>query len=210
MFRVKIFVDFWNFQLDWNSLVGKTADGEPIRVPWESLFTRVLCDRVGKKANDSAKYSGTYVYASVNPATDKALRSFLHVMDSFPGYKVVVKERKARRGRIRCNNAGCKHKITHCPSCSKPLKRSIEKGVDTAILTDMIQMAHDDVYDMAVLASNDADLCQAIEFIQDRLGKHIFNLWYPGIGDSVRNVCWDHFPVPSLLADMGITLPDDK
>ena len=64
-------------------------------------------------------------------------------------------------------------------------------------------MAHDDTYDLAVLGSSDADLSQAAKFIQERLGKQIYNLWFPGLGVELRNACWSHLSVEGLLADLG-------
>lgn len=48
----------------------------------------------------------------------------------------------------------------------------IEKGIDVRIAVDMLTMAHDDVYDVAVLVSGDADYVHAVESIK-RTGKHV-------------------------------------
>lgn len=200
--RTKIFVDFWNLQLHWNDLVGKTADDKPIRIPWERTLPRVLCDAVSVKLSAKATYAGVHVYASVDPYGDSRLAGFLNIMDSFPGYTVFVKERKARDPRIHCKE--CRKLIDVCPHCQSRLKRTVEKGIDTAIITDMIQMAFDDVYDVAVLASQDADMCAAVDFIQQRTNKKIFNLCFPQKGVQLRNSCWDHLKITEFLADLGV------
>ena len=202
MAKLKLFIDFWNFQLDWNGLVGKTAQGEPISIPWKNQLSRVLCEAVAKKGGESVTYAGTHVYASVDPAGDSGLGKFLHAMDSFPGYCVTVKKRKPRPGGIRCTN--CQTEIIQCPSCQHRLRRTVEKGIDSAIITEMIQMGFDNVYDIAVLGSNDADLCQAVTFLQNRLGKHVYHLWFPGVGVDLRNASWDHFSIPDLLDELGV------
>ena len=84
--RVKIFIDFWNFQLAWNTFHGK----EPVvRIPWSPRLYEVLVTSLG----DTAIYAGTHVFASFDPLSKKdlQLRRFLNVMDGFPGYDVVVK-----------------------------------------------------------------------------------------------------------------------
>jgi len=202
MAKLKLFFDFWNFQLDWNQLVGKTDEGEPIRIPWKNLLPQVLCTAVGRERGEQITYAGTHVYASTDPQGDTGFRKFLHAMDSFPGYSVTVKDRKARPGGIRCNQ--CKKEIIRCPTCQQQLRRTVEKGIDSAIITDMIQMGYDDIYDVGVLGSNDADLCHAIEFLQNRLGKPIYHLWFPKVGHDLRNACWDHFSMASLLDDLGV------
>lgn len=205
MARLKIFIDFWNFQLDWNHLVGKTESGDPIPIPWKNQLPRVLCEAVSKEHSESVAYSGTHVYASVDPRGDSKLRKFLHAMDSFPGYSVLVKERKARSGGVRCSQ--CLEKIEECPKCHARLRRTVEKGIDAAVITDMIEMGYDNVYDVAVLGSNDADMAQAVKFIGDRIGKPVYHLWFPKVGHDLRNACWAHFSMENLLDDLGVERP---
>lgn len=205
MLRLKLFVDFWNFQLNWNDFVGKGADGQNIRIPWKLQFPKAIGDAVGARTGQPVVYAGTHVYASVEPGGDGSLRGFFNAMNSFPGYVVLVKERKARRGIVRCTE--CKHEITTCPKCQKQLRRTVEKGIDAAIITELIQMGHDNTYDVAVVCSGDADLCAAVHFVQQRLGKKVYNVWFPGFGIDLRNACWDHLVVRDLLKDLGVTLP---
>ena len=78
--RVKLFIDFWNFQLAWNTFHGR----EPVvRIPWNPRLYEVLVSNVGR----DAVYAGTHVFASFDPLSekDRQLRKFLNVMDSFPG-----------------------------------------------------------------------------------------------------------------------------
>lgn len=201
-------VDFWNFQLAWNNLVGKQADGNPIRIPWRDTLPRVLVDAISKKRGEPVTYAGSFVYASYDPGTNTSsgLRRFLQAMDAFPGYAVTARERKARDGKIHCSSCGSDFR--ECPKCGKGLRRTVEKGIDSAILTDMIRMAHDNIFDVAVLASNDADLASAVTFVQDRFGKHVYNMWFKGLGVTLRNACWDHLEMSELLNPLGIGSDD--
>lgn len=207
MARTKIFIDFWNFQLDWNRVVGKGPDDKPIKIPWADTLPRVLVAAVARKSGEEARYSGTHVYASVDPDGDAGLRRFLHAMKSFPGYTTSVKERKASQRGIRCTS--CKHEISRCPECKAQLRRTTEKGVDTSLAIDMIQAAFDDVYDIAVLGTTDADLCPAVQFIYERTGKPVYNLWFPKSGHDLRNACYDHFPMINLIRELVPDKPSE-
>ncbi len=48
----------------------------------------------------------------------------------------------------------------------------VEKGVDVNLAVDMVSFAYTDVYDSAILISNDADLVPAVDRVM-RLGKHV-------------------------------------
>ena len=49
-----------------------------------------------------------------------------------------------------------------------------EKGVDTAIVTDLLSLAGEDAYGVAILLSSDADHIPAAEWIQAR-GRKVIN-----------------------------------
>lgn len=203
MARAKLFFDFWNFQLDWNRALGKDDEDKPIRIPWANEIPKVVCEAIGRKLGEKVDYAGTHVYASVDPLGDAPLRRFLHSMESFPGYTVIVKERRSKLAGVRCTK--CKAEIVTCPKCNEKLRRTVEKGVDAAIITDMIQMASDNVYDIGVLGSTDADLCPAASFIFQRLGKQIYNLWFQGRGHDLRNACFDHLKMAELFDELGVS-----
>lgn len=141
MSRVRIFIDFWNLQLQWNDYHEKQGNGRP-RIPWDSKLPTILTRHV----EDGASYSGTNVYASVDPNNpkDAGLRRFLNVMDGFPGYRVIVKDRKPRSP-LECNHEDCRAPVDTCPSCKRKVSRTVEKGVDTALVTDLIQLAVDNM-----------------------------------------------------------------
>jgi hypothetical protein len=73
----------------------------------------------------------------------------------------------------------------------------------------MIQMAHDKVYDLGVLLSADADLCGAVEFIQQRMGVPVYNVWFPNVGIDLRNTCWGHLAMSDLLSEFGLSDASD-
>lgn len=48
----------------------------------------------------------------------------------------------------------------------------VEKGVDVMLVTDLLHFAWNDLYDVAVLVSGDADFAYALQAIKNR-GKHV-------------------------------------
>ena len=79
-----------------------------------------------------------------------------------------------------------------CPHCRADLARSVEKGVDTAIATDMIRLAWENAYDVGVLVTSDADLIPAVEFL-DQEGTRILQAGFPPSGVDLSRACWATF-----------------
>lgn len=196
--KVKIFVDFWNLQLAWNEYHARQGTTGTVRIPWETKLPQILVAKVG---SDSV-YAGTHVYASVNPRSrdDRGLRSFLQIMDTFTGYKVMVKERKPAKP-IKCNNDGCRKEILHCPHCSKEIVRTVEKGVDTSIAIELFHYALDNIYDKAVLVSGDEDFVPAVEYIQRR-GNQIIHAGFKNKAFTLRKACWANVNFEDIMAEL--------
>jgi uncharacterized LabA/DUF88 family protein len=196
--RVRIFVDFWNFQINWNDYHVKNGSATLVPIPWKELPAVLVAEAAKGQA---AKFAGIHVYASVNSASekDRKLNSWLHhTMAGFTGYIVDVRERKPRKA-IRCQEENCKTPITTCPNCRAPLRGTVEKGVDAAIITDLITLASDDNYDLAVLISGDADYAPAVRFIQRKTDKQVVQAFFKAHGDELRNACWDHIFFDDLM-----------
>jgi hypothetical protein len=195
--RVRIYVDFWNFQLGWNE-ANKTS-GTIVQIPWREL-PQILTTEASK--GQAAKFAGVHVYASVNVSSpkDRNLNKWLHhTLASYTGYSVDVRERKPRNRAVRCQEESCKTSISTCPSCNTPLRSAGEKGVDAAIITDLIASAFDDNYDIGVLISGDADLAPAVRYIQKKTDKQVVQAYFRSHGDELRNACWDHVFMDDLM-----------
>ena len=200
--RVRIFIDFWNFQIAWNVFHGRRET--PVQIPWDETLPRILTAKVGQNAN----YVGTHVFASIDPnsAKDRGLNRFLHIMDGFPGYTVTVKERRPASP-VKCTNDACHAVITDCPVCKQRLRRTVEKGIDTALLTDIIKSAFDDTFDQAILISEDSDFVPAVKFIQERWAKQIFHAYFRGRSDELRNACWKHIFLDDFMSELVPPIP---
>ena len=196
--KVKIFIDFWNLQLSWNEYHKKLGNTGIVKIPWEETLPKVLLGKVGGDVD----YAGTHVYASINPRSpnDRKLNSFFQIMDMFQGYKVIVKERKPAKP-IYCSCDGCRKEITHCPHCQQKLIRTVEKGVDTSIAIELFHYALDNVYDKAILISNDEDFVPAIEYIQRR-GNHIIHAGFKNQAFAIKKACWDHINFEDIMSEL--------
>lgn len=200
--RVRIFIDFWNLQLQWNDYHKQQGTSDVVRIPWKGILPLTLIQAIAR--GTPAKYVGAHVYASVDPGnpTDAGLRRFLHVLDSFPGYHVTTKNRKPASP-PKCTNPDCRQVIVTCPVCNQRIRRTVEKGIDAAILTDLIQCAFDDTFDQAILVSGDADYVPTVQYIQRKTDKQVVQAFFRNCGTQLRNACWDHIyfedVMPKLL-----------
>ena len=71
---------------------------------------------------------------------------------------------------------------------------TLEKGVDTLIATDMIRLAWEDGYDLAVLVSSDGDLVPAVEFLNQK-ARTVVQAGFPPRGVDLATSCWASFDV---------------
>lgn len=206
--RVRVFIDFWNFQLNWNEFHSRTGATALVPIPWKELPS-ILTAEVSK--GQPVRFTGAHLYASVDQSNSKETKLnnwFHHVLASYTGYVVEVRPRKPRRA-IRCREESCRTLIATCPACKAALKGTVEKGVDAAVITDLLTLAFDDNYDIAVLISGDADYAPAVQYIQKKTDKQVVQAFFRAHGDELRNACWDHVFFDDLMAKLivGTTAP---
>ncbi len=115
------------------------------------------------------RYGGLHIYVSHNRAAlkDDGLRKWArNVLTRFDGVEVVLKE---RRHKDPPSCPACWTPVATCPACKASMHRSAEKGMDTAIVTDMIRLAWEGRWDLAVLVSGDGDFVRAVEALKPPL-----------------------------------------
>ena len=193
MANVILFVDFWNFQLSWRDNVRpEVGSGQPhVSIAWKNL-PGILISELPTVLGSTASlvYKGTRVYASVisgSGGKDVGLKNFLHqTLGQMTGFNVEVRDRKP--------------KSSECTHCHKTIWRSVEKGVDASIITDLFSRALNDAYDVAILISNDSDLVPAVKVIQDRLNKQIIHIGFKQGGHHMRTAAWGHIVLDGAVA----------
>ena len=197
--RVRVFVDYWNFQLHLHE-IGSTTTGDKTKfsIDWKKVgpwLARKACESAGLDPQ-AHSYEGMAVYSSFDPTTDQG-KQFRHWMTSWlnrqAGVDVKCLERKSKNP-PKCPT--CHKPIVSCPhkGCGKPMKGTVEKGVDTLIATDMIRLAWEQAYDIAVLASLDGDLVPAVEFLNLK-GRKVVQAGFPPGGVALATACWGSFDV---------------
>lgn len=194
--RIRVFVDYWNLQLTLNEREGKATGVADVRF---SLDWRGFPEWVARKAAEITHipkftFEGAIIYASYNPNNlegRKYNKWATTWLDRQPGIQVKSKPRR-RKAAARCTT--CHQPINTCPrsECGAVIAATEEKGVDTAIATDMIRLAWEDAYDVAVLVTSDADLVPAVEFL-DLKGRKIVQAGFPPSGVHLATACWASF-----------------
>ena len=181
MQRAHVFVDYWNFQLRWNERAGDA------RCNWAHLAA-VLLDKVrALPITDDLDFQGMRVYASCDPDDENLRRWLENFLERQPGTSVVVLERRRRFDHIRCR--GCGYETGTCPSCGQPLVWSAEKGVESALITDLYELAWSDALDVAIVVSSDSDFVFPIAGLQGR-GTKVVNAAWRGAGQELARASW--------------------
>ena len=192
--RVKVFVDFWNFQLSINNLHTE------FRVDWQQLGN-VLAREALSIVDTTAlvAYQGMNVYGSYDPTNkkDERLRRWAqNTLNTFPGLDVVLLPRQRRKKRPSCPS--CHEEVLCCPKCQADMRGTEEKGVDTRIATDMIKLAWVNSYEVAVLLSSDRDFVPVVEFLSTRGIKTIHGAFL-NQGAQLTQTCWGNIQIHRIM-----------
>jgi uncharacterized LabA/DUF88 family protein len=185
MKRVRIFVDHQNFTIGWR----KRSSLEGFEIRWERLPHLVMSELEKREFLNSrdAELRGVTVYASVDPrvnCTKGTEHHFLkYELDQLPSYTVKISDRQERR---------CSHDPT--------VTHTVEKGVDTKIVCDMLALAMRDHYDVGVIISDDADLVPSVQCVQDILDRQIVHLGFQNSKcQDIRSAAWGHIIIDSFV-----------
>jgi uncharacterized LabA/DUF88 family protein len=190
--RVRIFVDFWNF-----SLCLRRQD-DAFRVDWKPVAPTLLAE-TGKLLGMTVSFEAMHVYGSYDPGkpADVKLRNwFTNVLDRMPGTHVELFERQKKRNHPKCPH--CQWEAKTCDECDGDMRGTEEKGVDTHIVKDMISLAWEGAYDVAVLVSNDRDYVPVAEFLQGK-GIKVIHAAFPNMGNQLSQRCWGNIDVTKMM-----------
>jgi uncharacterized LabA/DUF88 family protein len=194
--KLRIFLDFWNFQLTLNELAGKDY-----RADWKKLPLWIL-EQAKLLTDPTLILQETRVYLSFDPRKpeDKKLRDWANnTLDHFPGVHVIMVERGPKNPPT-C--PVCHKEIDPCPHCNSSMAGTIEKGVDTAIVTDLLSLAWESAWDVSVLVSSDRDFIPAVELL-NRKDFRVINAHFPPKGMELARNCWASIDLRLAIRDIS-------
>ena len=192
--RVRVFVDYWNFQISLNQSLKRG-----FRADWERLG-QILAQAALRVVDSTAQteYQGMDVYGSYaedSESDQKHRRWAEYTLAGFPGVQVVMLPRRRRLSGPTCPK--CHKVMSTCPHCRADMRGTEEKGLDTRIATAMISLAWDQNYDLAVLVSSDHDFVPVVEFLRTR-GIKVVHGAFPPTARELTAKCWGHIDICEL------------
>jgi uncharacterized LabA/DUF88 family protein len=142
--------------------------------------------KLREKLINNRKLIRAYYYCSIPIKGDaKKINNqekFYHFLE-YNGFKVVKIPLRIRSERFTCKNCNYKNEV----------EKQIEKGVDVALVTDMLSLGSTGRYDIAIIVTGDLDYLRAIDELQRR-GINVEIAFFRGYGisnDMIR--CADKF-----------------
>lgn len=160
--RVTIFIDGSNF---YHGVKDIKKDGLKIRLQ------KIVNDLVGSRELVTAFYYNALLDKKYDPETYKIHNKFIDIVRKFPKFKVVLCDWR---------------KITEKDGSL----RYDTKGDDVCLTTDLLMGAFDNIYDIAIIVSGDADFIPVIKILRRRFKKKIGNGYFRSSSSyKLRNAC---------------------
>ncbi len=190
--RVRVFLDYWNYELSM-----RTAE-KRFKTDWGKIGP-VLVEAAAKivKSARPTEFQGLNFYGSYG-LTEKEGRFnqwATNFVNTQPGVSVHMVRRQKKRAHPKCPM--CHYSIKICPKCKADTRGTEEKGIDVRMATDMVKLAWEDNYDVAVLVSSDEDFVPVAEFLEDR-GIKVIHGAFPPKGHRLSICCWGRMDIRKL------------
>lgn len=194
--RVKIFIDFWNYELSMKSLEAT------FKTDWYRIAPALIAE-VGRITAPpyGVMNQGTHVYGSYHPVSELPLHKWAtSTLTRIPSFSVTFTKRQKKQSGPFC--PACHTECRICHSCGNSMLGYGEKGVDTRIATDMVRYAWEDAYDIALLVSADRDFEPVIDLLKAK-GKIVIHGAFPPNGMVLSNASWGRLDIPALRAQFS-------
>jgi uncharacterized LabA/DUF88 family protein len=201
--RVRVFIDYWNFAGNWYDTHGYQPDKN---LDWAALPQAILdaLDEVPLLRNTRKELRAVKVYTSLQPprdsdfcdldekerlAEERRLKDwFQNELDQLTAYTVDITPRSDDPLR--------------CEVCDSQNAHFVEQGVDTKIAIDLVALASSDLYDIAILVTDDSDLVPSVQCVQDSIDKRVVHLGFEKLKTEVRTEAWGHLFFENMFADI--------
>jgi len=152
-------------------------DGPNLYAARKSLGIKVDYFKLVRELVGERRLIRPYFYTAFNPFNEEdkeQMMKFLSILER-GGFGIKALPLRMREGRL------------------------VEKGVDVAIVTDMLVMAFRNAYDTAILVSGDTDLVEAVRAIK-AMGKRVeIAMFGHVVGDELKRAADLFIPLESLL-----------
>ena len=189
----RLFIDYWNFQLNWNQRAG---DG---RCDWLALPGRLLGaieEQLGVTALDAG---GTNIYASVEPSNENLVAWLESFLDRQPGFRVRTVRMVRRQRTQRC--VACGGEMSSCPDCGEPFSMTAAKGLTARWILDLLQMVECGTCQVPVMVSSDSELVPVVEYLVDR-GVRVVHAGWRDAGGELARSAWGALDLEPLMPDL--------
>lgn len=188
--KVMCFLDFWNYEL---TLSGSQGLEPGFRTDWYKL-PGVLVQQAGLLLKRDVQYERLFIAGSYDATSSKDAKLYhwaSTVLAHVPGVSIDFSQRQQRTKGPTCT--GPTHcEIKDCPVCGSSMLGTQEKGVDTRIVTEMLDTALTKQCDALVLISADKDFIPAVEKLLNKNIKCI-HAFFPNNGYELGKRCWASF-----------------
>ncbi len=154
--------------------------------------TDVEFQAFAKKISGEGKLTEIRYYNAIQnqqlyPDAYKAQQKFLSRIRKIPNMSVILG--KLKRRAVRCPR--CKKVIPKCPSCLNELVTLVEKKTDVNLAIDLVQLAFENKYDIAIIVTGDGDFAGAVQLAKkyEKTIKHA--RFEGGFSTELNSVCDD-------------------
>jgi uncharacterized LabA/DUF88 family protein len=185
--KIMFFIDFWNYELTMKEL-------DPHFLTDWFLLPSVITQEVSKLFDAPVQYERCFIFGSYDLASlrDAKLWGWAsNVLAKVPGVSVNFVQRQQRRNGPCCTGSK-HHEIRACPECGASMLGTQEKGVDTQIAVEMLDMAFSGRCDAVVLVSADKDFIPVVDKLWLRNIK-VIHAYFPNHGNELSGKCWGSF-----------------
>jgi len=185
--RVMIFIDFWNYELTMKDL------DPDFLTNWFKLPSAII-NEVSLLIGEPVQYERCFIHGSYNPDSqrDSKLCAWAnYVLAKATGVQVNFVPRLKKMSGPQCTGEA-HHEIKFCPICKASMIGTQEKGVDTQIVINMLDMSYSKRCDIMVLVSADKDFIPIIEKVQNHNIK-LIHAFFPNHGHDLARKSWASF-----------------
>lgn len=184
------FLDFWNYEL---TMAGPDGLEPGFLTDWYKL-PPVLVQLAALRLGRTVTYERLFIAGSYDAGSKKdtgLYRWANTVLAHIPGVYVDFSPRQQRTAGPKCT--GPNHCETQtCPSCGASMLGTMEKGVDTRLVTEMLDTALGGQCDAIILVSADKDFIPAVDKLTSKNIKCI-HAFFPHYGYELGKRCWAQF-----------------